>query len=216
MNVLIMCYDCSYIIEKTISSYIGKVDNIWIFIDKKSDKKTIDAIIKYIKYVKCSFINFENFSQARNECLEYVEKRIEKDEWIIFIDDSYILHGNFNELKTVPEKVVNIRVYDAVINYSRNIIFKSGYGIRYKGIIHENIGESSDLVLKNAFIFDYKNEESVKRSLSRVNLLIESNNIHHRTLGYLQLFLTGKITKNEILNKQLCICNQCQNIITEI
>lgn len=215
-----MLYDCENIIYRTLLSYKDKVDVFWLFIDNKSNKETINEVCRFKEEnknekINISFFTFTTFDESRNYCLDNIDKT---DGYIFFTDDSYILQGSLLELRVYNLEFLNIMVKDDYLEYRRPLIFKNNRGYRYKNKIHEIIPESSwyDKVINNAFIYDYKDDKSIQRSLTRCEYMIENTtSIHYKSMGYLQLLLMNKIDMTTFKENFNCGCKSCSVLLKE-
>ena len=221
VKLIALVYNCSSIISRTLESYKGKVDAFHIFIDEKSDvdtKRKVKDFCKMYDYAECEEIKFTTFDDTRNRCLE---KAFDGNiRWIMFVDDSYILNGTLDALKHYGcYDVLNVLVKDEHIAYKRPLLFKMHKKYRYTGKIHEKLILESDTCITDisgCFIYDYKDEYSINRSLSRAMYMIQNtDDEHYRSIGYLQLLITGEIDFDAFNKHFKCRCKKCVSILRE-
>ena len=202
-QVLLLIYDCENIVKRTLLSYVDKVERMWIFIDSKSNVETIQVVNDFKENyagrteIKTTFVKFTDFSETRNLCLSMSFDKL--FTWTIFVDDSYILIGNLDELDELEEEVdlVSIVVKDDKIKYKRPLIFKTKEKFKYTRKIREYLvntqGNKAQAIRswKHCWVYDYKDAQSIKRSLERAEFMIEAlkGDVHYVSFGYLQVQL---------------------------
>jgi hypothetical protein len=215
-QLLIMVLDTD--IRKVVNSWFNDVDRIMIFVDKNTTDKNLKKILDIgvgVSKIIISVINFKDFSQARNRCLELSNDI--RYKWTIFVDDSYELVGKL-DLRNFEQKMLLIEVKDGHCEYYRPIVFQTDMEFKYEGLIHERINYCGTLgKIKNCHIFDKLTDSSIVRSLSRAwTVATKSSSIHHRSMGYFQLFITNRINvKTFVLNYE-CRCEICRKMLSNI
>jgi len=220
IQLICLLYNCDEIIYQTLESWISEVDRFMLFIDNKSDIKTIKEIKRFKKnnqqqQVLINFIDFDGFSNTRNECfkrsysLDYT--------WTIVIDDSYKLLSKCpGALKKELEKHTlneNINCLSVFIKnkermYKSKRIVRTYKKLRYEGNIHENIAWNENSVINDVVLSDIKTDKAFNRSLDRVYYDLQCldgktdpRSLYYRACMYIQLLYKGEIGYKPVIEK---------------
>ena len=159
-------------------------------VDTGSTDNTINIIQDELKDIKgkLHFVDFKDFSQARNEALKLSSKTC---KYTIILDDSYIINGGY-KLREILMKS-NEKCYKILIGHLHNgylqdkyystRIIKTDENLKYKYKVHEKIDIENELISElehDIFIDDIETREHIERSFRRyrkdIQLLLEDLN----------------------------------------
>ena len=211
IQLIILTYNGSKHIIETIDSYVNYVDRIMIFIDRKTTDHTED-IIKKRKYPNCLVqdISFTDFGNTRNRCVERSSNKLYK--WSIFVDDSYVLVGNLDELRLLPSTVnrIGIEVRRDSMSYESIRIYRTAKGAYWKYPIHEYIDGSCDYTMKYCHINDVTSAEHTKRTQDRIHndlKMLEADDTlrsrFYRANMHFQLYQQGLVSLDRVIELYL-------------
>ena len=171
-QILMLVYNSGPIIKQALESY-SEADRICIYIDNKTNDDTLMHIKEYRKKskikVKIGYVDFENFSQARNYCID--ESNVNEYEWSIFLDDSYVLHGSIAELKGLPNhmKCASIKIKCRGQEYLNKRCIRKNSNIKFINDVHEILNSSYHYPLVNCYIEDVQVKSHETRRIERIN-----------------------------------------------
>jgi len=213
IQAIIMVKDGEESIINTMISLSQNVDVIKIF-DTGSTDKTIELVEEFKKLnqtkVTLSHIPFDNFSQARNLCLEMCNNS--HYQWTLFVDDSYELNCTYplrDELKKLPSSVncVGIKIFRHNIDYISKRLTRTSAELRYKGHIHEDIDCDIEYIVKNSYIFDRVYDTHMLRTHNRLfsdikmlRGLTDPRSLFFRANMTFQLYHRGLANAHAVLN----------------
>src|SRR5204863_8303912 len=149
---------------------------------------------------------FIDFATSRNRALDIAEKMFPNVTFFLMIDAEWYLH-NAQEIISFCKKHKNyiepdtiggcysirlITMQDNIDNYATRLI-RSGKNVRYTGVVHETIQQSTSGHLPKTVYFEYApkesgREKSKNRYIRDYNLLqksLENDPVDKRTLFYL-------------------------------
>lgn len=193
LQVLIMFKDSEPMIINTLNSWIGIADSFFLVEAGRSSDNCVKLIKQWKKTVKVpvvvKHIDFEDFSQARNECINLSYNL--KYTFTIFIDDTYCFQGDKNkfneELNSIRNNslvnIVSLRIVPKGIKnvgYLSKRIFRTYYKPYYNGKLHETIADDSNYEIKSCVLLDnvsnYDMQRTSGRSKSDLKLIENSDN----------------------------------------
>ncbi len=148
VQLLLMVKDGEESIINTLKSYENEVDLIRVF-DTGSTDKTVELVKAYRNTsktkIKIGYVEFKDFSQARNEC---IEQSVDSNfTWNLFVDDSYELKtsGLKKILGVVPNyyNCASVEIHRKSTRYISKRLVKTNSSLRYKGLVHEDINTNN-------------------------------------------------------------------------
>ncbi len=194
IQLIIMTKNGSKTIIECLNSFKNYVDKITVF-----DTGSTDGTLILLKDYDVRCINFTDFSETRNKCLNYCQDVNYK--WTIFVDDGHLLVGNLEELKMMPDEYncASLVIKNNGFCYRSKRIFRTSKKIRYLGAVHEDPMCESDTILSNCYIEDIPNLERTFDRVSRDIEILKNSEVNPRNLYYLGTsYLKNKDTKNGI------------------
>lgn len=153
----------------------------WCILDTGSTDGTQDVIKETLKNKKGILYEepFINFKDSRNRCLELAGV---KCQFIIMLDDTYILKGNIrkflNEVRgDIFADSFSLLIQSDDTEYYSNRIIKSKTNLRYIHTIHEVITDQNNVNVTiprtEAFIYDYRSDYMETRTMDRKQFDLE-------------------------------------------
>lgn len=165
-------------IGKTIQSAIKYVSKIFIC-DTGSTDNTIDIIKKICPDVYLMKTKFENFSQARNELLDFADSHLTNNDYILLLDGDDVFVAEYDFRENIFKHQFDIYLIDSVWTYhtgskrthKKTAIIKSNCDIRYENPVHEfiNLENRKMISLQNVMITQFRSKENEKRLINRVS-----------------------------------------------
>ncbi len=167
LAVVIMIKNEEPVIEATLLPYIKGGIHCFLVLDTGSTDKTVSVVrALFDKYsVKHGYIveqPFINFATSRNYALECAEKQFPQAQFFLMPDAEWYVQG-VDELLLFckqnimrPEKsfLVLLRTAEGESFYI-NRLFKAHKGIRFAGMVHEAINDTSPIKAPDSILFFY-------------------------------------------------------------
>lgn len=211
LTVVIMVKNEADVIIPTLQPFIDAGITSYLVYDTGSTDGTQKVINEHFNVydLKHAYIieePFVDFATSRNRALELAERIFTNNTFLLMLDAEWYTHDvseliNFCKLHK-NYKAPNctgscylIRLFtvqDAINNYTPRLI-RSGYNVRYAGVVHEAIPDNPSGIVPDSVYFEYKPQQYGKdkskarcvRDYALLKKSLENDPYNLRTLFYL-------------------------------
>ena len=211
LTVVIMVKNEANVIIPTLQPFIDAGITSYLVFDTGSTDGTQQVIGEHFKknHLEHAYIieePFIDFATSRNRALELAEQIFVNNTFLVMLDAEWYTY-NVNELINFCKIHKNyiapnctgscywIRLFtvqDAINNYTPRLI-RSGYNVRYKGVVHEAIPDNVSGIVPDSVYFEYKPQQYGKdkskarciRDYALLKKSLEDDPTNLRTLFYL-------------------------------
>jgi glycosyltransferase involved in cell wall biosynthesis len=211
LTVVIMVKNEADVIIPTLKPFIDAGITSYLVYDTGSTDRTPEVIREYFDkcHIEHAYIieePFVDFATSRNRALDLAEQIFINNTFLVMLDAEWYTH-NVEELINFCKIHKNyiaphcsgscylMRLFtaqDAINNYTPRLI-RSGYSVRYIGVVHESIPDSASGIVPDSVYFEYKpqsygQDKSKARCVRDYILLkksLEDDPTNMRTLFYL-------------------------------
>ena len=139
----------SHVIERLLKS-VSPIIDYWVIADTGSTDGTQEIITKFFedKGIPGQLLQtdwIDDFSYARNQSLEEVEKHVDYGIWID-ADEELIIGPTFDKEKMLSQEFhsISLQTVYGRIDYTRKNIWKTGINFKWEGPIHELLGSKEE------------------------------------------------------------------------
>ncbi len=188
-----------------LESYLKLVDRYFICVNNSTDR-TLELLKKFKETTSLPVIieeiQFNGFSNTRNEAIRLANLEHLLIDWTIMPDDSYNFIGDIaqfkRELRTSIVDCLSILIKRDTISYYSKRVFKKG--VWFKGLIHEVLDTENFKISKHCILEDIGTQYQIKRTEDRLNYdlnqLKDANDcrsLYYKAGIYLRLFMKGEV-----------------------
>jgi glycosyltransferase involved in cell wall biosynthesis len=141
----------SHVILRLLNSVVPIID-YWVIADTGSTDGTQEIIQKFFeekgipgKLLQIDWI--DDFSYARNQSLNEIEKHVDYGMWID-ADEELIINSSFNKEEMLKQEFhsISIETIYGKVNYTRKNIWKTGMNFYWEGPIHELLSSKEETI----------------------------------------------------------------------
>jgi len=224
MYALIMVKNEAPVILKTLKSVASRVEKIFVY-DTGSSDNTVEICKNYAPHIQVKEGPWVNFSVSRNEALEWAEREVPPNSWIVLLDaaDEFRVPAGYNissilptvsELNDRPDmdglfvrQIWKNTVVDRQIESNELKVIRSGVGWRWKHPVHEMLWKEDSKCEMSAFQIvqdrSTESEKSTRRAPWDLAVLKSEHALNpdcSRTMFYLAQTLSALDRKQDALH----------------
>ena len=224
MYALIMVKNEAPVILKTLESVASRVEKIFVY-DTGSSDNTVEICKNYAPHIQVKEGPWVNFSVSRNEALEWAEREVPPNSWIVLLDaaDEFRVPAGYNissilptvsELNDRPDmdglfvrQIWKNTVVDRQIESNELKVIRSGVGWRWKHPVHEMLWKEDSKCEMSAFQIvqdrSTESEKSTRRAPWDLAVLKSEHALNpdcSRTMFYLAQTLSALDRKQDALH----------------
>ena len=212
------------VILKTLESVASRVEKIFVY-DTGSSDNTVEICKNYAPHIQVKEGPWVNFSVSRNEALEWAEREVPPNSWIVLLDaaDEFRVPAGYNissilptvsELNDRPDmdglfvrQIWKNTVVDRQIESNELKVIRSGVGWRWKHPVHEMLWKEDSKCEMSAFQIvqdrSTESEKSTRRAPWDLAVLKSEHALNpdcSRTMFYLAQTLSALDRKQDALH----------------